>query len=219
MKLYTTTHDDLKLRRISDKAFRFYVCALSWCGAQDSDGVYDAVAVPKRIRSELVAKGLWHETEDPDLFYIHGWSERQVTRAELAERSARGKAAVNARWDAARNAGRMQKEILTKGNRTKGKDQTPPASAMQYSAEFEQFWSHYPLKRDKGGAFKEFKKARLVASLEDLIAGADRYASDPSRDPTKTKFAQGWLSGHRWLDEAAPSPEDAVIAYIERTGG
>lgn len=83
-------------------------------------------------------------------------------------------------------------------------DATQPAqpTGSRYSAEFEQWWDGYPVKRGKAKAYKAFKKARRRASLETLTQGRDRYAAwlaaHPDRSP---KWAEGWLNGDRWEDD------------------
>jgi len=87
------------------------------------------------------------------------------------------------------------------GKGREGKGKNTPASTTRYSADFERFWTIYPVKRDKGHAARAFASALKRASLDDILAGASRYAADPARDPTKSKYAEGWLSGDRWLDD------------------
>jgi hypothetical protein len=81
---------------------------------------------------------------------------------------------------------------------------------------FEEFWKQYPSTRDKARAYKEWRKQLAQVAQEEraslaqrIIAGAVAYCNDPNRDPTKTKYAEGWLSGKRWEDEigtvAAPT--------------
>lgn len=77
---------------------------------------------------------------------------------------------------------------------------TARGPSAPYTEDFLEWWSHYPLKKGKGSAFKAWKKIRGVP-LEVLIAGADRYANDPNRRPEFTKYPQGWLSERRWEDE------------------
>lgn len=71
---------------------------------------------------------------------------------------------------------------------------------MNLSDEFTVFWSHYPRRVAKLAAVKAFRNARRTASLEELLAGVDRYRRH------KPKW-QDWahpatfLSQGRWLDE------------------
>ena len=88
------------------------------------------------------------------------------------------------------------------------RDETPVADAL-----FDNFWAVYPLHKDKGHARLAFKAACKRAHPDGTIAGALRYRDDPDRDPTKTKYAQGWLSGDRWLDERV-DPQEAALRLL-----
>ena len=91
------------------------------------------------------------------------------------------------------------------GNRGTGEQSSSSSSAAAsdgspYTDEFLEWWKHYPRKQDKGGAFKAWKKIRH-ATLDELIAGADRYANDPNRTDQYTKHAATWLNNRSWEDE------------------
>jgi biotin operon repressor len=99
----------------------------------------------------------------------------------------------------------------------------------QSRSDFEAFWHAYPKKVDKLRAEKLF--ANLLkskrASVEQLIAGANRYATERAgQDPTYTKHASTWLNAGGWLDEpktqskfVKPNRADSAIAgmrgYLE----
>lgn len=86
-------------------------------------------------------------------------------------------------------------------NKPERKQDTAPL-ALEFD---ETFWPAYPLKRGKADALKAFLAARKRASLEIIIAGVRRYASERAgEDPKFTKHAQGWLSGDHWTDEPVP---------------
>lgn len=74
---------------------------------------------------------------------------------------------------------------------------------------FDEFWKVYPNKRGKPAARRAFTAATKRAPAETIIAGARRYAADPNRLDSFTKWPQGWLSEDRWDDPPLPS----------RTGG
>lgn len=66
--------------------------------------------------------------------------------------------------------------------------------------EFEQFWTRYPRKVGRLVAEQKFKAARKQATLEDILAGVDRYVA------SKPEYAdwchpKTWLSQGRWMDE------------------
>lgn len=83
----------------------------------------------------------------------------------------------------------------------------PPRATARASVQpaFDAFWSVYPVKRDKPKAFKAFERAVRRAPAQRIIEGARRYRDDPHRDPTKTKYPEGWLNGDRWDDAELPS--------------
>jgi uncharacterized protein YdaU (DUF1376 family) len=68
---------------------------------------------------------------------------------------------------------------------------------------FEEFWGAYPLKKSRGQAERAYQSARKATDAATLLAGAKRYAADPSRKPEFTKHAATWLNGKCWLDEPA----------------
>ncbi len=87
-------------------------------------------------------------------------------------------------------------------------DPAPPGKPPRTSTPqaFAAFWDAYPVKRDKPKALKAFERAVRRAPAEQIVAGARRYRDDPNRDPTKTKYPEGWLNGDRWEDPDLPPP-------------
>jgi hypothetical protein len=84
-----------------------------------------------------------------------------------------------------------------------------------YDQDFLKFWTIYPLKRDKRKAEKAWRNsvrrlganpgANREAAMAQILAGAIRYRDDPNRVDEFTKYAEGWLNGDGWEDEALPS--------------
>ncbi|MGN6311287.1 MAG: hypothetical protein ACTHNN_17230 [Xanthobacteraceae bacterium] len=67
---------------------------------------------------------------------------------------------------------------------------------------FENFWKQYPRKVDKGAARKAFERALKRVSLERIMAGVLRYASERTdQDPKFTKHAATWLNHESWDNE------------------
>jgi uncharacterized protein YdaU (DUF1376 family) len=71
--------------------------------------------------------------------------------------------------------------------------------------DFETWYWHYPHKVQRGAAEKAFEKARQTASLEELIAGVQRYIASKPIDRQWQNPAT-WLNGKGWLDAPAPAP-------------
>ena len=85
---------------------------------------------------------------------------------------------------------------------------------------FRHFWDRYPLKISIAEARVAFASALKIASAEDLILGAQRYATDPNRDETYTVYPAKWLIQQRWMDSALPprtlSPQESAQLDKER---
>src|SRR5690625_320213 len=89
------------------------------------------------------------------------------------------------------------KSTQSKLNKTKQKED-------KYSAEFEEFWSVYPKKADKGKSYKSFKSKRKKHSLEVMIEGAKRYAKQIKKYGTEKRFIKNgstFLNNDSFLDE------------------
>lgn len=78
---------------------------------------------------------------------------------------------------------------------TRGKAVRPPS-------DFELWYEGYPHKVARGAAEKAFATALGLASLDELIAGRDRYIRDKPPDRSWCNPAS-WLNGRRWLDQPA----------------
>lgn len=71
---------------------------------------------------------------------------------------------------------------------------------------FEQFWSVYPRRTSKRAAIKAFESAMGRASVDDILAGAIRFANDPNLPQGEfIPYPTTWLNGDRWED--GPLPE------------
>jgi hypothetical protein len=71
-------------------------------------------------------------------------------------------------------------------------------------AGWEEFWNIYPRKQEKKAARASFVKALKQVSLDELLAGARRYAADPNRAKEFTKLPATWLNRGCWDDEPLP---------------
>jgi len=68
---------------------------------------------------------------------------------------------------------------------------------------FDEFWQIYPKRVAKGAARKAWDKAVKTTPAEAIIKGAQRYASDLSREDRFTAHPATWLNQERWGDEAS----------------
>ena len=75
-----------------------------------------------------------------------------------------------------------------------------------YTDDFEAFWAIYPLKLDKRTAFKAFRSALKRVTLDEIMTGARKYATDPNLpEPRYIKHASTWLNGDGWDNPPLPS--------------
>jgi len=98
------------------------------------------------------------------------------------------------------------------GIRDQGNPPSPPAGGKRggrqnydYDSDpiFNHFWSVFPKKKGKPAAYAAWQKAlSRGADPNVIIKAAERYRDDPSRNPDKTKYPQGWLNDERYADEA-----------------
>jgi len=80
---------------------------------------------------------------------------------------------------------------------------------------FNEFWEIYPRKQGKGKAKEAFIKATKVAHVDDVVAGAERYAADRNLpDPKFVPLPATWLNQERWDD--GPLPLNRELTNSER---
>lgn len=80
---------------------------------------------------------------------------------------------------------------------------------------FKEFWSIYPLKREKPKAQRAFAKAAKRANgIDSIIAGAVAYRDDPNRQDAYTKYPATWLNNDCWDD--GPLPSKRKESAVER---
>jgi hypothetical protein len=81
---------------------------------------------------------------------------------------------------------------------------------------FEEFWSYYPKKVDKGAAIRAFRKAAKTQDLKEIIEGAKRYAEDPNL-PEKQfiKNPATWLNAESWNNGPLPKRKTTDSKALE----
>lgn len=79
-----------------------------------------------------------------------------------------------------------------------------PLEREPYNEPFDQFWSIYPLKKDKPAGRRAFKSAMKRVSLETILDGAKRYRDDPNRELQFTKNPSTWLNNDCWDNPPEP---------------
>jgi hypothetical protein len=197
-----------KIIGLSDGAFRLYITALCYSNAYLTDGIIPQITVKKlsnsRHISSLIEANLWEICGDD--IKILGYDEYQFTK-EKVESERRKAAERKAKSRQSRDShGVTPSEVLlphpipSHTHPIPNKDITNPSDS-----DFNLFWSIYPRREAKGAARAAFTKALKKASVEEIIEGAKRFASDPNRQPEFTAHASTWLNQERWTDMPLPS--------------
>jgi hypothetical protein len=89
--------------------------------------------------------------------------------------------------------------------KTKPKEDKQVEKTIDIEQGFTQFWAVYPKKDDKPLAKRSFIKALDRATLDIIIAGAERYRDDPNREQAFTKNPSTWLNADAWENGPLPS--------------
>lgn len=199
-----------KIIGLSDGAFRLYITALCYSNAYLTDGIIPQKTVKKlsnsRHISALVESNLWEICGDD--IKILGYDEYQFTKERVeSERKKAAERKAKSRMSRV-TEGVTQEEVLlphpipshTHPIPNKDINTTNPTDS-----DFNLFWAIYPRKEAKGAARTAFMKAAKKASVEIIIEGAKRFATDPNRQAEFTAHASTWLNQERWSDEALPS--------------
>jgi len=210
IKLDDSLPNNPKILPLSDGAFRLYIEGLCYANQYLTDG-YLANAVLIRLdqgnnRDELVWAKLWIESEDG--ICINDYTEHQSSKAD-----------VEAKKEQVRD---RVKRYRTKSNAVGNADVT--LSETEYrnriqntdTEAFDRFWSVYPRKAGKQDAQRSFERALKVATLDEILAGAQKYADDPNRVAQFTAHPSTWLNQGRWSDDPLPrrTNEDARRGVI-----
>jgi len=80
---------------------------------------------------------------------------------------------------------------------------------------FTQFWSLYPLKKEKAKAAIAFKKALKKVSFDQLIAGVHNLIEEKGDDLKYCPHATTWLNGERWTDIPIPRKRSFLEEFYE----
>lgn len=74
------------------------------------------------------------------------------------------------------------------------------------SSHFDSFWSSYPRKVGKATAKRAFEKALEETSVEEILEGVARFATDPNLpEPQFIPYPSTWLNREGWADEPYPA--------------
>jgi hypothetical protein len=206
IKLDDSLPNNPKILPLSDGAFRLYIEGLCYANQYLTDG-YLANAVLIRLdqgnnRDELVWAKLWIESEDG--ICINDYTEHQSSKADVEAKKEQVRERV--------------KRYRTKSNADVTLSETEYRNRIQNTdtEAFDRFWSVYPRKAGKQDAQRSFERALKVATLDEILAGAQKYADDPNRVAQFTAHPSTWLNQGRWSDDPLPrrTNEDARRGVI-----
>jgi hypothetical protein len=80
-----------------------------------------------------------------------------------------------------------------------------PSSKLLTPSQFDEFWAAYPKKVGKEAARKAYIKIPKSVDLDEVTAGARRYATDPNLPEKQFIPDPGtWINAGRWTDEPCP---------------
>lgn len=93
---------------------------------------------------------------------------------------------------------------VTEPNRTNNHPSSADADGVSVEQDFDPWWFSYPRKVGRAAALVAYRKARKVASAEDITGGLDRSKAQWQREdrpPDKIPHATTWLNQRRWEDD------------------
>jgi hypothetical protein len=229
VKIDDSFPDHPKIKGLKDDEFRLYMTALCYSSRYLTDGVIPLNIIRTFIESRskssrisaLVDANLWEIVADNIL--ILSYSEYQFTKERVE--SERKLAAERM----AKSRGLRRTEGVTSGEVHPPHTHPIPIPIPNIDihtnpsdSEFNLFWAIYPRKEAKGSARTAFLKACKKVSVEIIIDGAKRFASDPNRQPEFTAHASTWLNQERWTDTPLPQrgsgmtrTESSVLRALE----
>ena len=133
----------------------------------------------------------WLDSENEKI-YVHDWMDWRTYYIEYQNAlDKKEKDAERVRRYRANKAAEKEKteETPAEPEKPQEKAQEKPKKASGYTPEFEEFWSAYPRKVEKGNAFKKYK-TRLKDGYTDeqLITAAKSYRAECERNHTETVY-------------------------------
>jgi predicted transcriptional regulator len=92
----------------------------------------------------------------------------------------------------------------TTSRENKQLEKTTVENTRDIDEQFDRFWKVYPKKDDKPLARRSFEKALKRATIDVIVAGAERYRDDPNRELGFTKNGSTWLNADAWNNGPLP---------------
>lgn len=196
-----------KIIALSIPARWAFIETLCYAARYETDGIVpDAIAPNGPVRAELVASGLWENSETSVrihdyLDYNPSREERQRERESWRERRKRTREGDTHR-DARERPGRVKDGS--------GVGVVVDPKNIESISAFDEFWAAYPRKVGKPKAKAAFDRAARRVDPDEIVAGARRLADDPNRDPEFTPHPTTWLNRDGWQDDPLPPRSHAA---------
>lgn len=240
----STHHKTRKLkRRLGAAGCWSLVVLFLWTGAQRWDGTLHGMSdedielaadwdgEPGALVDALLEVGFLDG--EPGRRVIHDWQEHNPYAASKGQRIEKGKKAASARWHSkeskAEHATSMP--VASAEHASSTAEQCPPAPApspahhvtakatvepsVRQPDRFPEFWDAYPNKQGKQEAWKRWRKDKLDALADRILAHVARMrAEDDGWQRGFAPMGSTYLNQARWTDEprAAPRPDGAPVA-------
>jgi len=82
----------------------------------------------------------------------------------------------------------------------------------KYSAEFEEFWSVYPRKQNKGKAFDAWQKMGCENEKDSIVAAITKQTEVifKTKEMKHIPHGSSWINAERWQDEIVPETTKQV---------
>jgi hypothetical protein len=187
-----------KVVQLSFEARWAFIESLCYAARYQTDGVIpDAVAANGSVRAELLASGLWERLENS--VSVHDYLDWNLSRRQ-ARALSKARSKAGAKGGAKAQAKTQQRD----GSKTGTGLGVRGGGPGEGTADFDAFWAMFPRKVGKPKARTAFNQALRRASLEDILAGAKRYAEDPNRSDEFTAHPTTWLHRDGWNDDPLP---------------
>jgi hypothetical protein len=210
-KVWTGIRDDPDVLRLTDKEFRAWMCILDYCADRETDGVYVSVGRAPAWLAGLVQKGRLIPQDEPNVYLVKGWENRQKSRAELEDLRAKRQQA-GSKGGRTRRANRKQTGSKTQPDLEvdldleveKDLEQPPSAQARKRDPLFDALASvdgSDPKELTEsaatacGVALAQIRKATPSVTPDEIAARAKNYtAKMPQAALTPSALSRHWAA-------------------------
>jgi hypothetical protein len=229
-----------KVLQVGRDAKLLYLAGLCYSGSALTDGFIPGnapkvlaadseIGSPRKSVQELVAAGLWEDTEGGYLIHDYLLHNSSAEHVRAKRDAARERMQRNRSQDVRANDQRSSRNVREPDTETEtetervGVPPTPPArekppARIDYAPDFESWWQVYPSGHGvKKAAYEHWKRikpdAALVQVMIDAVHGwmrSDRWKRGYVMD------AERWLRDRAW--ESVPPPQSAAaVGFPART--